>query len=585
MVRAWVTLAGFFFAEDHILLGRAARLDLSWDLLGFRVEGWPAPAAAVVTWAIERTSGASFFLPSALLLAAQVAVLVGAARLLLRLLGHRWASTAAIAVVSLAAVSATVSAWWSGGLASLPAQLGMLVGLGAVERAGPTGRARAGGVVLLATACALAFSPQALLIPVASLGLAVVLRHRQPVRSVLRGWWWSAWASWLGLGALIAAYLGWSIWLGRDALPKVDVAGTVELVGRGIVTAIAPSMAGGPWAWAPVGDGTAIATPPLVLTILALQAIAVLVVASCWASARARRAWAWAATVTVFSLLLASWGRVVPGVQVGLLPVLRYPVEALLPLAIATGYASIGVGPLLSRAVGWFTASTGSSGLRPRVPAAVAAAVLAVVGVGASVSTAGYRDIWRVSPSRDVMLSAQAAVRDAGPELVVLDHAVSEVVLPPLAFPYNQVSWAMAPLEPAPVVGQWTPELLVFDEAGELVDGFVDGPVSTPRRGTCLRVEGTEPVRFRLTGDVSPLADTVQVEYAAPRPGTVRVSFGGKDAVEVTLQTGRHSAFVRLTGARPVLELGGVEQDAVACVARVVVGELRPVPAIAEVAP
>jgi len=336
---------------------------------------------------------------------------------------------------------------------------------------------------------------------------------------------------------------------------------------------VAPALIGGPLDWSAVGNGAALAEPPAWLVIVAAELLALLVIASVAVSVRARRVWAWAGAYLVGTLLLAALGLPVPLADPTFVQGLHSTADATIPLALAVGTSLVALGPYLRRWLGSQGVSRRHVRFVPRVGVITLCVVIAVLSI---VSTSRYREIWRANTSEVFLTFATldlAAAKDGPP---VIDQPVPESVLSALAFPYNQVSWLLAPVQSRPAFGDPTSVFRMFDNLGQLTPGIVVGPAARPGPvAGCGWFERGAGTAITLQSSVVHFPHTVRVAYISSGDGSAMLALGDGPARQVTLQKGINEVVLTLVGGGDQLLVSGLTPGVGFCTDDVRVGRAK----------
>lgn len=573
VVRALVTATGFFYWDDFILQGRAARLPLNLDFLTRTHDGHLMPAALLVSWLTERIAPLQFWLPAVTMVLLQAAISVSGWLLLRRIFGPRPLVLVPLVVLVTSALTLPSAVWWSAALNALPYQLGLLAvtyGAWLLER---TERTRAGMVWSVAGIIgALAFFEKGLLLGI-WLPLAMWLfSELHTCTGWLRHQWRQRRRFWLGLAILALAY-GLLYRTLSDRGPRVPaaLADFTESVRLGIVEGLFPAIVGGPTSWGPVGSGAAISHPPSWLIWASCLLVLSLVALGCWGSPVARRAWIAAGAYILIAIAIFDFAR--SGGMGGPLALLslRYTADAVLPMALAIGLSLM---PL--RGV---PASARQRRLRqllatrPRSVSwgATGAAVAAVLLWGTSVL--GFWGIWSTIPARDWLANARTTMAQGASEGPIITQAVPEYVLYGLANPYHLADWVLAPLSDRPAFADFTNAPRYLLSNGRLVPGAIEGINARPGPdGSCgwkLR-PGTNVIP--LVSDVFEWEHRVELDYLAGEQFPAAITLGSGTPTKVQFERGLGRLVLRTEGGGRSVTITGIPAGVGVCVSRVAVG-------------
>jgi hypothetical protein len=545
-LRAWVVGGGYFYWDDYIFQGRAARLPLDADYLLHGHDGHLMPGAFALQWVLTRLWPMDYVPLAIALILGQLLLVILFARLATSLWGDRWLVLVPVTVVAVTPLTLPTNTWWAAALNGIPMQLALVVGLSAGLRWSRTGRSRSLCLGVIVWLVLLSFSEKVLVVPWAVLAAAPLVRPDLSARQ--------AWRHVMGRnrGVLlvcavvtvgyVAAYVAV---VGKAPSSDASAAQVSDLLARGFVTTVAPAMVGGPLNWSGIGFGSAVGQPPAWLVIVAGELVGGLVIWSAATSRTARRAWVWAGAYVLGDLLLLATGRVNTFVDPVIVQGLRYTADAAVPLALAVGCALAAIAPgsrrLMARAAG------PGRDVGPWPRAGVLALVF-VVSLLSVLSTLHYREIWVANPSREYVANASHDLAAAADGPSVVDQPVPVSVLYGLAFPYNQVSWVLSPVSPRPEFGDPTSLLRIFDESGHLRPALVQGPAAVPGPvpGCGWKIEGSQDIILQT--EIVPFVHTVRVGYIATGDGTATLALGSAPARAVPIHRGLNEVVVTLEG-------------------------------------
>ena len=576
LLRGWVAVAGFFYADDYILQGRAWRLPIDREYLLHLNDGHLMPGAVALQWVVTRAWPMN---PAPLALVETIGsalVVVLFARMALRLWGTRWLVLVPVTIVALSPLTLPSSTWWTSALSFVPLQLALVVTLGATVAWWRSRRQWHLWFAFLVWLPLLTFTESVALVPWVALAGVAVLDARVGAARALARALRSAPAPWAAflVSSLAYAWVDVHLW-SKPPVGNPTLAQLAELVGRGLATTVAPAVAGGPVDWVPVGDGGALGQPPFWLVVASVELLAVIVVVSVSVSPRARRAWIWAGSYLLLATGLMIVGHLAPFADPALVQGLRFTADATIPLALAVGVSLAAMAPVLTRVLRAGGSSAGRSTVILRSTCLALCAVIVLLSI---VSTARYRDIWRANTSAVSVGNAAVDLAAAVDGPAIIDQPVPATVLPALAFPYNQVSWLLAPLRLRPAFDDPTTQLRVLDGAGHLVPGRVVGPAAAkaPVPGCGWFVRGASTV-ITLESPTVDFAHTVRIGYLASGDGSARVALGDGPARDVTLVKGVGDVVVTLVGGGARLRVTDLTPGVGFCTDDVRVGVPAPV--------
>ena len=351
VLRGWVAAAGFFYGDDYVFQGRAWRLPLDSSYLLHVHDGHLMPGAFAVQWGVTRAWPMNAAPLALIETVASALVVVLFARLALRLWSGRWISVVPVTIVAVSPMTLPSSTWWAAALNFLPMQLALVVTLSATVAWWQSRRQWHLWAAFVPWVVLLTFSEKVVLVPwVALAGVAVLDVSVGPFRAWARALR-AAPALWGATLMVSIAYVAQYLRLSTDPpAGSPTVAQLAELVGRGVVTTVAPALLGGPLDWEPVGNGAALGQPPFWLVVVSVEILAALVIVSVSVSRQARRAWVWVAVYVMGLLALMAVGRLASFVDPVIVQGLRYTADATIPLALAVGVSLVAITPSLA---GW----------------------------------------------------------------------------------------------------------------------------------------------------------------------------------------------------------------------------------------
>ncbi|MFZ1854337.1 MAG: hypothetical protein WAU06_05415, partial [Candidatus Nanopelagicales bacterium] len=132
-VRAAILNAGWFYWDDYVLAGRAARLPLmSTEYLFADHDGHMMPAAMALQWIVTHLAPWNYAVLVVVMIGAQFGIWIMWYRLLRVSFGLQVRLLLPLALVLLSPLAWTSGTWWSAALNSLPLQFGLVAGAGAV---------------------------------------------------------------------------------------------------------------------------------------------------------------------------------------------------------------------------------------------------------------------------------------------------------------------------------------------------------------------------------------------------------------------------------------------------------------------
>lgn len=610
-LRTWVAAAGWFYWDDLILHGRAAAHrvpDLAFLLADH--DGHLMPGGMALTWIAAHTAPLDFRAP--LIQLALLQLLAGAAivRMLWVLLRGRQALLAPLVLALMIPLGLPAATWWSAAINTLPLTAAMAWAVASTIRLAETGRRRHAVCAVVATVVGLLFVEKAVLVPLVAAAVLLCwwwigegpadrasahagdpdnadnagnadnddddeVRHRGPRN--LSGLWRVTRTMWAAQAVVVAAWAAvFAVTVGRagGGLVPSDSdgpgPGLWALLDHTYRLAVGPTLAGGPWRWERWHPGPPMADPTAV-AVVAGATVCVLVLGwSLLTRVRTGPAWAMAVLYPLTSVFLVAVGRFGPDTAAEIVLTLRYHAEWLVVLAAALGLA-------LAAPRRGVTDSRAAAG---REAWAVAGLVV-VVTSSSSISTMSYREAWAEQPSRDYLLPLidtlgdQAAVAPGEP---ILETTLPPEVLLPLTAPANRLGTVLAGVPGLPAIGAWTTDPFVVDATGgvhpaDVVPGRTMPQGPEPGCGTRVPAGGT---RIALDGPLLHRDWVIRLNYLAAPAGTVAVRLDEGEEVEVPVNGGLATVYVRVEGAGTGVTLTPREGAADLCIGRGEVGVLVP---------
>jgi len=559
--------SAYFLQDDFVLQGQAARRGMfTTDYLLHVHSDHLMPAGYLVAGVAEWLSPLNYWVVLLTLIPLQVAASWLTVRLLLSLFGHRWLVLAPVAVALFSPLTLPSSVWWAAALNLLPVQAAGAASAWAALTLLRTGRRRWGAASMLALVVGLTFDNKAAMVPVVVLVVlwVAVASDGGLVRSlvsVLRRYWalWLAFA--FAVGTWLAAYLSLS-----DPIIR-DVSESTEVVRSALITSVegfVPAVMGGPLAWASVaGSGSAYASPPIWFTVVSIHVLLALVLWGSINSAAGRRAWVGVGTYVGLDLLLLAIGRSGLVETIGLN--LRYTADSIVLVAVAVGasvMAPVGhdEGRLMGRVRVW-------AAHRPGLARGAGIGLVYLYLVPALVSHVTILGHLADNDSREWLANVRQSVDDVGGAVAVLDTGVPANIYWGLGFPYNQISWILAPIDGVRVVPAVT-ELARFDPQGRLRAAEVDGTAAAPGPdGSCGWEVGPDGAQVRLDGAVFPWRYVMRIGYFTSRDTAATVRLGDGAPVVVPFDGGGlREVFVDIEGGGQYVTFSRPDDDVRVCV-------------------
>lgn len=546
-IRWWVADSGFFYWDDFILVGRAARYGpWSTDLLLYDHDGHFMPLAFVTAWAVNAVAPLVWAGPVVTLLIMQLAASAAVVRMLLLVAGPRLPILIPLVFYLFCPLTIPAFAWWAAALNALPLQFALAWVIGDAVLLVRTGRRRyaVSGIAVLVVA--LLFFEKSAVVPFVAFAVTALARHvdgdAAPLGAVAR----RGAALWIGSAAVLGF---WSI----AYLAVVDGPGLPDdwnelrdLLPTAASLGIVPALSGGPWVWERWLPSTPWADPPGWAVVVAWLALAAVVALTMRARQRIAAVWLTTAVYVVLAQLAVALARGGPNTAAEVMQSLRYFADLAVVLAAA--------GALMLRA-----RPRPSRGRRrmalPVRPLAVG--VTAVFVVSSLWSTWTFVRSWRVGPSETYITTVRSALR-AWDGVPLLEQEVPWNVLNPMAYPQNLTSSVLAPVAAPGTFAVSTPHLRMITDDGAIVDAAVwwnRSILPGPEPGCGYRVDGARSTLLRLDGPMLANKWTAQLNYVASRDGRVSVAMEHGEAVSAPVRKGLNTVFVRLVGSGSALRI------------------------------
>jgi len=576
-LRAMLLASGYFYWDDFILSGRAAKMPLlSFEYLFYNHDGHFMPGAFVLEWLVVRASGLNYSVAAIIMLIAQLGAWYLWWRLLQRTFANHVLILVPLALVLFSPLTWPSMTWWSAALNALPLQYALIIGIAGVLRLRESADTRARLMIVGATIGGLLFFEKAVIVPVAVFGLAIALASGSLRKRVITAFRLDS-RLWTGLGIITAAYLiGYATLSPRGASGSATVERVGSTLSSGILRGTFPALLGGPWHWDAIGWGSGIASPPTWAIILSALVITTVVALTSRRQSLARWVWLWAGMYLIADMAIVVVGRLQSDIPPEIAASLRYTADALIPLAFALAVAIMATvfEPTDRSDKPTEHASAPISSLET----VIAVCLACVVTVGVFVTAMGWREILRGNYARTYVTNATATLGGADPSSAVLSQPVPTAVLYGLAFPYNQTEWFFAPLRHGPQISDSATQLRTLNSAGELGAGALQGTVEAlkPKPGFCpYKVTGTQPTKIPLRSPIFDWSHTVGFGYLASADSSISVSLGNPDkAVIGPVTKGLNSLYVTTEGGEQAITLQVSDPNAVVCLNGAAVGTL-----------
>ncbi|MEU4343731.1 hypothetical protein AB0H00_21085 [Nocardia sp. NPDC023852] len=546
-IRWWVADSGYFYWDDLILVGRAARYPLwSTDLLLYNHDGHFMPLAFATAWVVTAVAPLAWAGPVLSLLILQLGASVAVLRMLIVLVGTRWTILVPLVFYLFCPLTLPAFAWWAAALNALPLQFALAWVIGDAVLLVGSGRHRyaVSGIAVLMVA--LLFFEKSVIVPFVAFAVAALVRyvdgHAAAIRVVVR----RGAALWIGSGSVLVCWLiGYLTVVDVSAIHSSPDEVRNSLPGATSLGAV-PTVLGGPWMWERWLPSTPWAVAPGWAVVSGWVALGALVVLSIRCRLRVLPVWLMVSAYILVAQLPVALARSGPNTAAELTQSLRYFADV--------GVVSTAAGALLLRA-------------RPRLPRVrtrtvlpgpgAVVALMVVFLVSSMASTYTFTRAWRAGPTRTYVTNVTSALAewDGAP---LLEQEVPWNVLNPLAYPQNLTSRVLASVAAPGTFADSTPRLRMITDTGEIVDAAVWWNRSIragPEPDCGYRIHGAEPVYLSLDGPMLEHEWTVQLNYLANRDGQITVAFEHGAAVTAPVRKGLNTVFVRVAGDGSALRI------------------------------
>ncbi|ATL71817.1 hypothetical protein CRH09_15860 [Nocardia terpenica] len=551
-VRGWVAGRGYFYWDDLILAGRAARYPLlSADLLLYNHDGHLMPMAFALAWVLTRIAPLVWAGPVVVLVVWQAAASVAVLRMLVVLLGRRWIVLVPLVFYLFCPLTVPAFAWWAAASNALPLQCALACAIGDAVLLVRTGRVRYAVSGIAALTVGLLFFEKAVVVPVVAFAVAALLRHVEgsdrPIRTVAR----RAAPLWIGSALVLACWAAVYLATVKTGAVHSSPEGVRRLLHSATSLGIVPALLGGPWSWARWMPATPWAVPPGWAVVAAWLVLGAVLVVTVCGRRRTGAVWIALGAYVIAAQVPVALIRGGPNTAAELMQSLRYLADVAVVLTAA--------GALLLRS-------------RPRrapvaLPGRRTVIALTALFVASSLwSTATFVRSWSPSPTRTYLTTVRAAL--ARSDAPLLDQELPWNVLTPLAYPQNLASRALAPIAPAGAFADSTPRLRMITDTGEIVDAQVWWNRALrpgPDPGCGYRIDAETPRDLPLDGPLLDRGWTAQLNYLADRDGRLTVALEHGPAVVVPVRSGLGTVYVRLIGSGSALRIGSHTPDLNLC--------------------
>ncbi len=570
-VRAWALYPSWYYTDDYRFLYDARAESFSAAYLARPFDNQFMPVGRALAYWVSHSGDVNWSLTATTTLVLQVLASGACVWMLVSVFGARWGVLLPLGLFLSSAVTMPALMWWSASLNQLPLQIVFFVAVGAWVRYLRGRRARWLCVVLLALAVGLlAYIKTVLVFAVlAYLVLAYfasgALRHR--VRESVRRYWPAVGTA----GALGAAFVVYYL----SEVPSIFQDPSWELAGQlgdtMVGTAFGSGVVGGPWRWNDSNPPVGFANPPD-WSVHAAWAL-IVVLALVWALRRERTGRAWLLLVgylaAAFGLVLTSRAPV-GGATIGL--EFRYLTDVLPVATLALGLVTMSV-----------PGAPGSSARRERPlllvepSTKVAAALVAVVCVGGTISSVQYARVWHDdNPGADYTSAARRGLTGQG-VVDLADQPVPQNVIPGFSAPYNTTRRLLPLLVDNARFPAYSPRLVVLDDSGSPRRALINQATSSRRGPTpeCGWHLGRGSITIPLQGETFDFSWWVRIAYLSSASDSLVVQAGNQQ-VTAPIESGLQSLFLNVTGAFDRVTLSGLGTGTSLCVDLIEVG--LPVP-------
>ena len=569
-LRAVLAFGGYFYWDDLILVGRAGTENLlAPGYLFDDHDGHVMPAAFLLAGGITRLAPLVWFWPALSLVVLQLVASLALLRALHTILGWRPVLLIPLTFALFTPLGVPAFAWWAAALNALPliaAMAWVIADAILLVRTGDRRYAVTGTAVLL---LGLLFFEKAAVIPFVAFAVTALLAHvgGDGVRTV----WRRGRTLWVASSAVTVAWIVVYLLVVDQQRWSLDLGMTWELLSRSITHGIVPGIVGGPWDWQRWAPASPWGVPGASVMVVGWLVLAAVVAVSFIRKQRIGAVWAVAVAYAVGCQVPIYLMRSSQFTALELAQTLRYLSDLVVVLALLL-------------AVGLCAPNREDSGRLDASRARTAAVVTATALFLASsvYSSATFLRSWRDNPTRDYLLTAEAALAQARStsQAPMLDQEVDPMILQRIQWPENLASHVFALLRNRPEFDSATTDLRMFDSAGRIlpakvtwVRSIVPGP--DPKCGYLVQPLDT-PVRVPLDGPMLPSEWTAEINYLANSDGSLTMSMTEGAETKVPVRPGLNRVFVRLSGAGDALLVRANTSALSVCLAAGPVGYVAP---------
>lgn len=569
-LRAVLAFGGYFYWDDLILVGRAGTENLlAPGYLFDDHDGHVMPAAFLLAGGITRLAPLVWFWPALSLVVLQLVASLALLRALHTILGWRPVLLVPLTFALFTPLGVPAFAWWAAALNALPliaAMAWVIADAILLVRTGDRRYAVTGTAVLL---LGLLFFEKAAVIPFVAFAVTALIAHvgGDGVRTV----WRRGRTLWVASSAVTVAWIVVYLLVVDQQRWSLDLGMTWELLSRSITHGIVPGIVGGPWDWQRWAPASPWGVPGATVMVVGWLVLAAVVAVSFIRKQRIGAVWAVAVAYAVGCQVPIYLMRSSQFTALELAQTLRYLSDLVVVLALLL-------------AVGLCAPNRVDSGRLDASRARTAAVVTATALFLASsvYSSATFLRSWRDNPTRDYLLTAEAALAQARStsQAPMLDQEVDPMILQRIQWPENLASHVFALLRNRPEFDSATTDLRMFDSEGRIlpakvtwVRSIVPGP--DPKCGYLVQPLDT-PVRVPLDGPMLPSEWTAEINYLANSDGSLTMSMTEGAETKVPVRPGLNRVFVRLSGAGDALLVRANTSALSVCLAAGPVGYVAP---------
>jgi hypothetical protein len=569
--RGWALYSSWFYLDDYNLLLDAQTKSPDASYLLEPYNSHLMPGGRLLAWIVADSGEVNWGLAATLTLSLQALAGLAAIWMLVTLFGARWGVLAPLALYLSSTVTVPAMMWWTASLNQVPLQVAFFLAVTTWVR-----YLRGRGLVwlaatLLAVGLGLLFYVKSLLIVPVLLFLALAYFASGSlvarVRTVLRGYWPAA----VTAALLVGGYLAYYVTHVTEPFTETSVGLVGRIADTMLGTAFVTGVLGGPWRWVSVAPPNAYANPPAWSVHAAWVFVAAVVAFGVLRRRRTLRAWALLAGYLVGLLgLLVNSRAPTYGSEIGL--EYRYLTDAACALTLCLALAFLPLNDAVQSST-----DREEPHLRFGVPPLLTVAIVATVTISALLSSHRYVEYWHEdNASEDYLETLDRELAEHG-KVDLAEQTVPEGVIPQAFAPANVLS-RLVPLVSADAqFPRWSPRLASVEPNGTLSQTVIDLGVRSrpgPREG-CGWFVTDEGKGVPLTGRIFDSVWWIRIGYLASAASSAVVT-AGLDKVEVRIEPGINSLYVRVLDSFDSVEIDGLEPGVTMCVDTIEVGEPRP---------